>query len=123
MRQHAKAFTDAMTGNPQAYALVIDACNLVEASAMHFETGIANELLAFEPLSQTLVWTVEKFFPVYCMQRQRGNAANYYPYTMKLYARWSQRLATSGLKAQQEALAEAVAKAEKGGAPRPLLGA
>ena len=97
------------------------AANMVEASAMYFSTGIADEEMAFMPLSKVFCGFVEETFFLYCGTRKQDQL-NDWVYTVKLYRVWSQRRIKFDIDAQQKTLAEALVKAETHAAPIPPLG-
>jgi hypothetical protein len=102
--------------------LALKATNLVEASAMTFIEGVANEEMAFMPLSETLCSFVEHFYFCYCGMRNRGKL-NRYEYTIKLYRKWSQRRKVHELDVAQRSLSNERARAVVEAAPVGPIGA
>ena len=118
---HIDKATDLFLKDSEFKKLTSDAVNLVEASAMYFCTGVADEKIAFMPLSYTFCEFVERTFFLYCATRSQDQL-NVWDYTVKLYRVWSQRRKKYELDAQQEILAEALVKAETDAAPITPLG-
>ena len=122
VRNHASRYVAAMQKDPKLYAQLIDTCNAMEALAMYFETGIADEEIAFEPLYGSFCPAVEKHYPLYCMHRKSSSPVNFYPYTISLYERWSQRRSNLQMQIQQPTARRARVKAATAGAHRRPIG-
>jgi hypothetical protein len=97
--------------------LTLQACNLIEASAMRFIDGVADEQKAFMPLSSTFCHFVERTYYFYCSMRNKDDQLNRWAYTLKLYRVWSQRRIKFELDAKQQSLAEALTAATKNATP------
>lgn len=121
-QDHGRRFRQAMDRDHETYSKLVEVCNEVEASAMHFETGIADESIAFPSLCDTFCTFIETHYPVYCMHRPGDSPVQLYSYSIQLYHRWSQRRAKSKLDAEQSALTKARITADRVGATRPPLG-
>ena len=97
-------------------SLTLQVANVVEAFAMYFSTGVADEEMAFMPLSETFCGFVESTFFLYCGTRNQDQL-NRWDYTVKLYRVWSQRRIKYDLDAQKNTLAKALLQAEMDAAP------
>jgi hypothetical protein len=118
---HHDKVIDAFKKDASFKGLVQKAQNLTEASAMAFMTGVANEELAFAPLSDIFCHMVEMSYPAYAGMRKQ-NRLNQWEYTIRLYQVWSQRRAKHQLVGEQELLKQKLEKAERAAAPVKPLG-
>jgi hypothetical protein len=84
-------------------------------------TGVGDEQLAFAPLGQSLCQFVERHYPIYCAMRS-GSKSSRYQNTIQLYRMWSHRLKKFELGKEQQALSEALLKANKESIPILPLG-
>ena len=121
IQSHCKKASVLLGEDKEFTKLTINAANLVEASAMHFCTGIADEEMAFMPLSKVFCDFVERTFFLYCLMRKQDQL-NRWDYTVKLYRVWSQRRIKHDLDGQQNTLTKALVKAKTDAAPLPPLG-
>jgi hypothetical protein len=93
----------------------------MEASAMCFVTGIANEHVAYWSLSPLFCEFVERTYWLYCGMRRQGKL-NQWEYTVKLYGVWSQRRKMHDLDAEYRTLTDKLTKASKESAPIKPIG-
>lgn len=68
----------------------IDAFNAMEAFAVFFTKGVADEEIAFSSVGLTFCASIKKWYPFICMVRSEGNL-NYYDNIVKLYQIWDSR--------------------------------
>jgi len=122
VRAYNAAMVKVFEDHPEIYGKTITACNMVEASAMCFMTGVGNEEVVFTSLSGIFCEFVEWMRPLYCGMRKQGQI-NQWEYTVRLYRVWSQRRKKHELENQQDFLNQALAKAVKEAAPILPLGA
>jgi hypothetical protein len=121
VQDYAAAMDKFLRTQAEARAMVVELCNLIEASAMCFMTGVANEEIAFRSLSEPYCQIIEELRPVYCVHRT-GQPISPFDYTVRLYRVWSQRRKKSELETQHDVLNEALKKAQREGVPVPPLG-
>jgi hypothetical protein len=114
------AFKDPI--HAEARTLIVKSANMVEASAMYFMTGVADEQIAFMSLSPTFCDFVEGTAFYYCGTRNKDQL-NRWEYTIGLYRKWSQRRAKHDLGARHRTLSEELDKASNDAAPVPPIGA
>jgi hypothetical protein len=88
---------------------------------MCFIKGVADEEIAFLPLSAVFCAFVQEQYLVYCNFRTEGEL-NRFEYTVTLFRVWSQRRAKHDLDAKQESLSKALNKATKEAARVPPIG-
>ena len=113
-RSHQQKAVDLLMKDSEFGDLTLDAVNLVEASAVYFCTGVADEEMAFMPLSAVFCDFVERTFFFYCSMRKQDHL-NRWDYTVKLYRVWSQRRIKHDLDAQHNTLTKSLV-------PRPEHG-
>ena len=102
LSHHLKA-VDLLKEDSEFRKRVLGAANQIEAAAMYFSTGIADEEMAFMPLSKVFCDFVERTFFLYCLMRKHDQL-NKWDYTVKLYRVWSKRRIKYDLDAQQNTL-------------------
>jgi hypothetical protein len=121
-RDHFETLNAAWDAHDELLILTLSAANLIEASAMTFITGVADETVAFASLSQVFCFSVESRYSLYCVDR-RKDQQNRWDYTIKLYRKWSQRRNEFRLDAEHTAVSGALNQAIKDATPIRPLGA
>lgn len=95
-----KIFND----NPDLYKVSVETLNFLEALAMNFTKGIADEEIVFTALSQTYCKFIKNNTAFICLLR--GRKYNIYTNIVYLYKIWYNRIEENGFKLQEKNVKE-----------------
>lgn len=96
--------------NYEACVKASDTCNKLEAMAMYFVNGLADEKIAYDPLAINYCAMITRLYPWICVSRYTNG--DIYKNLIKLYETWKSRLDTD--KINKELLRQMITQASMG---------
>ncbi len=100
---------DFLNTNPEIYTECIHILNDLEAIAINFTTGVADEKAVFDSLSQVYCRFIRNNSSFLCFLRKEQKI-NIFTNTIKLYKIWSDRIKKEGLLVQSGAINKQLAE-------------
>lgn len=96
---------------PTVETLLVNYLNTMEAFAIPFAAGVADDELGFKETAMAFCQGVKVLMPAFFQMRRKGAAR--YESTIKLYETWNKRLVVAALSPAMKSLEELVKSVEK----------